>query len=798
MKAGLTTIYNYNYGSLLQCYATQRVLEEMGVECVLLVAKNRRIDRWTIKGRFAMEAAARCLRYPSRIKAFLKLWQSSRSASLGRMPAECLQAMNEFIEENVASLAVTWGEKRNIARSAEYRVFLSGSDQVWNGDAFVVNRDYFLRFVPRHKRVAWAPSFGTASVAPYNVGRYRKYIGGYSNLSVREEQGLGIIKKLTGREAQWVLDPVLILTGEGWRDLIPSAMVEGESEPYLFLYFLNRPTKLALDAITEAQRTFGCRVLAFGNRFDEYQYLPRLEYGGGSPWRYLALIDRARMVFTDSFHAVAYSLIFHKLFWVFKRSYTHDSDQTARIDSILALCRLPQRLISKQSAINLEEEIDFSAVDKALNRHRDISLHYLQDALGKGKTAYQPLCNPCTGCGACVNACPTNAISMVPDEEGFHYPMKNEDDCVQCGLCEKICEELSGYGMLCEPLTAYAAVNRNTRDLLAGSSGGAFGALANHVFSLGGVVVGCAFDEHMSASHVIAENAEQMLVMHGSKYVQSDTGLVMRAVRDNLEKGRTVLFTGTPCQVAGLQAFLGKNYEELIAADLICHGVPSPLLFKRHLEWKQRQLKDKIIDFHFRNKDRIERGIHYLIKFKTLTRTRHEAAWADPYFAAFLSGETYRESCYQCPYARMQRPGDITLGDYWEVDHLPAGAVKKKGVSLLLVNTAKGATILSAVAALLNRYEIPLSTVRALQGNLQRPTPRPSRRDMVYRQINNSGYDDWAKQFLRSGKYFRSKVLCSTAIFIPPILRQRIKKTLAKLAVSQWIGGDNNSEKGSR
>jgi ferredoxin len=795
MKAGLITYYNYNYGSLLQCYATQRVIEGMGIKCVLLTAKSRKIDRWAIKGRFVMGAAPRCFRYPLRIPAFYKLWRASRRASLVDMPVDCLRAMDDFIRENIASLAVTWGGKRNIARSAEYRVFLSGSDQIWNGDAFVVNEDHFLRFAPLHKRVAWAPSFGTASVAPYNARRYHKYIREYAKLSVREEKGVDIIKNLTGREAQWVLDPVLILTGDEWRSLIPPAMAEGESDPYLFLYFINRPTNLALDAITEAQRSFGCRVLAFGNRFDEFQWISRLEYGGSSPWRYLVLIDRARMVFTDSFHAVAFSLTFHRPFWVFRRNYAHDSDQTSRIDSILDLCGLPQRFISKPRALNLEEKIDFTAVDEALARRRDISLHYLQDALGKAKTDYEPLCKPCTGCGACVNACPANAISMVPDEEGFTYPIINETLCTQCGLCEKISKELPGYRMLGEPLTACAAVNRDTGELFSGSSGGAFGALAHHVFSLGGVVAGCAFDEQMSASHVVAETAKEMQAMHGSKYVQSDTGLVMRTVKDHLERGRTVLFTGTPCQVAGLWAFLGKDYQGLITADLICHGVPSPLLFERHLKWKQRQFKDKIIDFHFRSKDRIERGVHYLIKLKTPTLTRYWASWADPYYAAFLSGDTCRESCYQCPYARMQRPGDITLGDYWQADKLPAGAVKNKGVSLVLVNTVKGATILKAVAPLLSRYDLPLSSVRALQGHLRRPTPRPHRRDTVYRQINADGYDTWANQFLRSGKYIRSKVLCSTTNFVPPTLRRRIKEVLGKLPFTQWILGHEDPKR---
>lgn len=383
MKAGLITYYNYNYGSLLQCYATQRVLESIGVECILLTGKNRRIDNWAAKGRFVIAATARCLRHPLRIPAFYKLWNSSRRSSLRHMPKNCLQAMDDFIRDNVASLAVTRREKRKMAHTAEYRVFLSGSDQIWSGDSLIVNGDHFLRFAPRHKRIAWAPSFGSGSVAPYNTCLYRKYIGEYAELSVREEQGVNIIKSLTDREARWVLDPVLMLTGDRWRSLIPPTLPEGERKPYLFLYFLNKPTSRAMDAIIVAQQTSGCRVLAFGNRFDEYQNIPRLEYDGGSPWRYLAFIDRAKMVLTDSFHAVAFSLTFHRPFWVFRRNYIHNSDQTARIDSILALCGLSNRLISKQDILKLENGIDFHAADKALACRRNISLRYLQEALEK-------------------------------------------------------------------------------------------------------------------------------------------------------------------------------------------------------------------------------------------------------------------------------------------------------------------------------------------------------------------------------------------------------------------------------
>jgi hypothetical protein len=145
----------------------------------------------------------------------------------------------------------------------------------------------------------------------------------------------------------------------------------------------------------------------------------------------------------------------------------------------------------------------------------------------------------------------------------------------------------------------------------------------------------------------------------------------------------------------------------------------------------------------------------------------------------------------------MQRLGDITIGDYWQADKLPAGAVKNKGVSLMLVNTDKGATILKAIAPLLNRYDLLLSDVRALQGNLQCPTPRPSRRDTVYRQINANGYDRWAKQFLRSKKYIRSKVLCSATIFVSPMLRRRIEEALSKFPVSRWILGQEDSKRRS-
>lgn len=297
----------------------------------------------------------------------------------------------------------------------------------------------------------------------------------------------------------------------------------------------------------------------------------------------------------------------------------------------------------------------------------------------------------CCGCGACVNICAKGAISMKEDAAGFIYPDVNEELCVSCGRCVDVCvfkDKGVGAADECE---VYAAVYNDTKVLEQSSSGGIFTPLAYAVLDKGGAVFGAAWNEQMELEHICVESKEEIGRLRGSKYVQSSTKNTFKQAKKILQEGRPVCFCGTPCQIAGLKAFLGKEYENLLTIDLVCHGVPSMKMLGDDLKSLTGEKFSRIKDIRFRDK-------RYGWAVKGCVCTEDEEikyhAGTSPYYFYFLKGEVYRESCYNCRFPSEGRQGDITLGDYWGIH---ANLINKlgnvnpdKGISCVLVNTENG------------------------------------------------------------------------------------------------------------
>ena len=302
----------------------------------------------------------------------------------------------------------------------------------------------------------------------------------------------------------------------------------------------------------------------------------------------------------------------------------------------------------------------------------------------------------CTGCMACNNACNHQAIGVVKDKAGFLHPVVIKENCVECNLCEKACPIVTPL----EPMNAFPSSYAvwHEKDRTVSSSGGAFSAFARMVLAQGGVVVGAAFDKDLHLRHVIIDKVDELHVLRGSKYVQSEIGNTFKAIKEYLLEGQKVLFCGTPCQVAGLRGFIRKNYDHLLTADLICHGVPSDSVFQSYLIKLKNRLgkKDEVVaNYEFRRR-----------KGWTLNPSVTTTSYCGPlfevdalYLDAFDKGAIFRESCYHCPFAQIPRTGDVTLGDFWGIGR--HGKKFKhnvtKGVSLLLVNSEKGKIALSTL-----------------------------------------------------------------------------------------------------
>ncbi len=295
----------------------------------------------------------------------------------------------------------------------------------------------------------------------------------------------------------------------------------------------------------------------------------------------------------------------------------------------------------------------------------------------------------CTGCTACMNACPAQCIVMRRDREGFDYPVANPDRCIGCGKCEKVCPVLNPHETS-EPLEAVAA--RNEKFMKMSSSGGLFPSVAEKTIGQGGVVFGAVVNEDMTVGHIDAEDMAGVERMRGSKYVQSDLYGTFDEVRCYLDEGRRVMFSGTPCQIAGLNSYLGKAYENLLTIDCACHGVPSPGLWEKYVKALEEESGGKMKNVRFRDKSRS--WMHYDTVYTFDSGGRNPAVRRpyvkDPYMALFVQEMTLRPSCYKCP-ARHGRSGsDLTFADLWNVACTVPEMNDDKGVSLVLINTEKG------------------------------------------------------------------------------------------------------------
>ncbi|MGN0202884.1 MAG: Coenzyme F420 hydrogenase/dehydrogenase, beta subunit C-terminal domain, partial [Candidatus Cryptobacteroides sp.] len=299
----------------------------------------------------------------------------------------------------------------------------------------------------------------------------------------------------------------------------------------------------------------------------------------------------------------------------------------------------------------------------------------------------------CCGCSACAAVCPRNAIVMSPDALGFLYPSVDPSRCIDCGLCDSVCsfkEDYNTSANLDEPLS-FAARHINEDEVMRSRSGAAFVAITDVVLGQGGSVYGAAFGEHFKVIHKRAVTKEERDSFRGSKYVQSEMGDVFTQVREDLKQGRIVLFSGTPCQTAGLSSFIGPALSaNLFLIDIVCHGVPSPALWQDYLKYLEKKQGGAICSIDFRDKQRFGWKAHKeSVVFPSETVN-------NPWFVKlFYQNIMLRHSCSNCHFSNTRRPSDITLGDFWGWEKQdPSLNADDKGVNLLLVNTEKGKALL--------------------------------------------------------------------------------------------------------
>lgn len=339
----------------------------------------------------------------------------------------------------------------------------------------------------------------------------------------------------------------------------------------------------------------------------------------------------------------------------------------------------------------------------------------------------------CTGCAACFNICAHSAITMVKDKEGFLTPLVDDSKCVECKLCEVVCpvlQPLSRVGYSSPKVYAiWSELDRRKS-----SSGGAFSAFARDILAQGGVVFGAAFDKGLRCKHIEIQSLEDLSALRGSKYVQSEIGIAFNRVKGYLKVGRKVLFSGTPCQIAGLKKYLRKSDSNLLTLDLICHGVPSEDVFNGYL--KKISSRYKVIPEAYEFRKRDGWGIAPSVSF--CGRNRPMCGKDSLYMKAFTASAIFRKCCYQCRYSSIPRVGDCTLGDFWGIGKygIPFEYDTRKGVSLVLANTAQGEAALHQLTDCFVE-ERTLEEALMENHNLKGPSERHADRESIISDFLN-------------------------------------------------------------
>ncbi|KJS00630.1 MAG: hypothetical protein VR65_11610 [Desulfobulbaceae bacterium BRH_c16a] len=384
----------------------------------------------------------------------------------------------------------------------------------------------------------------------------------------------------------------------------------------------------------------------------------------------------------------------------------------------------------------------------------------------------------CTGCTACAAICPVDAITMEADAEGFLHPGIHTGLCTDCGLCRKVCPVhiLKNGGKTGweghQVSLVLAAWNLDENIRRKSSSGGVFTALAENILEKGGAVAGAAFDDRLRVRHCIITTTVELHRLRGSKYVQSEISPeIYEKIEHLLQQGRSVLFSGTPCQIAGIRSFLQKPYERFYCCDLVCMGVPSSLLFDKYIDWKNAQLESSIASCGFRDKTS---GWKKPGMIHSYLDGRSEYTQQSAYYLAFIKRLALRPSCHACPFKGLNRPGDVTLADFWGVaKKYPEYDRDDKGTSLVLVNTPKGKEWLDDCGTRLFLGGADIDTAIAGNPMLVRPALRPPERSEFYHDLEAMAFKALIRKYRLSRPAFHQRLLKS--------LRQRLSKRLGKL-----------------
>ena len=721
-KVGIITVHrNVNYGANLQAFASCKFINNAGYNAEIIDYYPPEIDK------------------DNYLFSWLKLsYDGGKSKSLQHnlklvaalafsAPEKNNRLKNFYNFRNIhCKLSPKYTDFKDIANGA-YTDVVCGSDQIWNPDITKgINPLYFGDIPGVKNKISYAASLGRDKYNEFDEQKAAELIKNMDYVSVREEKSIEYIKNISGKDVVGVCDPVFLLPKEEYEKI---AKPIKSKKPYLLLYSVVGNNEMLAVAKDFAAKNDLVLVEICQNKKRGAKHI---QLTGISPEEFLGAIKDAEYVITNSFHGTAFSLIFQKNFYVFD-----NKARGSRITNILNKAGLENRIIEN----NIEKivKIDYEQVDKNLKDYIASSKQFLLSALSVQK---KPLTENCVGCGACRTVCKLDAISLTKNYGGFIKSYINTDKCIDCGMCQKVCPTINvPQKNNPEKVFAFKAEDKIRQN---STSGGAAAALAEKIINDGGVVYGASLDNDFNLKHIRINRVEDITLIQGTKYIQSDMTEVFDNLKNDIENGNSVLFTGTPCQVAAVKNFvLSKKLstQKLYLCDIICHGVPSPKVFKDYIKWLGDAEKGKITKYYFRNKDFSWRGDSCSAETDTteIKRNKNVSAFMNLYYGNNITCD----ACFNCKFTSQDRVGDLTISDFWGIEKDNPDFEDKLGVSMVLVNSQNGMELFSS----LNGNSVEANIENAKQPQLKKSVEKPEGYDEFWKTYKENGIDYTVKKY---------------------------------------------------
>lgn len=757
-----------NYGSLLNGYSTFNIVKKIGLVPLNIVTPNNSFE--------------------PHAKRFLDLAYKDTDVS-ETLPFERVKEFNAICD-----------------------IFLTGSDQIWNFNPNKKNYiyDYFFRldFASEYKKkISFSTSLGKIREEYDDVfWNYKQLYDRYDSISLREHQGVEYFNRRYGINATELIEPVFVTDRAEWE--LMAERSDYNDDDYVFSYILD-PTQSKRRLIKDVSSELGMKNIivldGFSSNYESNYKKMDLEgiLPNVSAVDLLKCFINAKYVITDSFHGTCFAIIFNKPFISIGNEVRGNDRFISLLDKMNLTNRfIDENLIQISNLKNLlSKKVQYDKVNKIIENERTRSFEWLKNELSRPSALSRPVHNSkisinevltrekCVGCGACVAQCKAKAIELKPDEKGIYRGSVNRKWCVNCGQCVIVCPALHlPRNNNTDNPAAYAFINKDDYIHRESSSGGGFSAVAEVVLEKNGVVVGAKWNQDFTVSHAVIKNAEDLQSLRKSKYFQSYIGDVFIDVKNYLDSGKDVLFSGTPCQVWGLKKYLSKPYQNLILMDVLCANCPSQLLFEKYR--KEKFGDNSLAKYDFRYKKDVLK-VWNAYSSKATMKSGEELVLDkenDPYLRMYHTCSLGLSSqCRTCKYQGKKRVGDITIGDCWGIQNYDKTMNPKFGVSLLLINNDKGELIIKELMEKKKGIlkEEPLEEVmkyNAIAFSKERNWKQSIRSKVFWDNLEKDGFSDAVN------KAFNCKSACINSFKITAIDSNNISFTWS-LDLNDYVSG---------